>query len=294
MISRVTTMYSNNFYSFSAEILAMAKNLGVGQTARGICPRCKGGTSNEKSFAVTRDLGATLRFICFRATCKFFGKQSMGTQFLNDSDPPVRTKTSEFRYEVSELTDDDIDIFRSTYGINLNRKVTFWCEEKRMFAHKVRGPSYQFRGWVLRDYLGVTPIKSLVFPTSSEEPMISWEFPGEDYAPGVVVVEDWLSAKKVADSGMKAVALLGTFIDLERAYEIKQFNDYNGPICLALDRGTMPMMVKYRDKFGIIWGDDVEIWSLKDDLKYVSRKRIREAVDGKRDFIGDGVKQGVV
>lgn len=278
----------------AAEIVAMATTLYAGQSARGICPKCKGGDSKEKSFLVSRDLGSMLRFICFRATCRFYGRQFMGTQHVQEKDPLPMKASKLFKDELTDLADTDVEIFRDTYGINLNRMSTFWCEEKKMYAHKVRGPSMEMRGWTLRDYLGIRPIKALHYPSTTEQPFISWDMPIEDYAPGVVVVEDWLSAKKVSDAGMKAVALLGTFIDFERAYEIKAYNDWNGPIYLALDRGTMHLLMKYKDKFGIIWGDNVEVWSLKDDLKYVSRKRIREAVDGKRDFIGDDRKQGVV
>lgn len=43
-------------------------------THRAICPECNGGSSNEKSFAVTLYEEGVALFICHRATCEYTGR----------------------------------------------------------------------------------------------------------------------------------------------------------------------------------------------------------------------------
>ncbi len=87
----------------------------------------------------------------------------------------------------------------------------------------------------------------------------------------------------MASCGISCCSLLGTNLDFERAYEIAERCE--NFVILALDRGTLPKSIEYRNRYEALWGS-VEIWQLDKDLKEVTRKRINEALyDGKSDFI---------
>lgn len=267
---------------YRAEVEMIGATLKMGETARLLCPKCRGGSSGEKSFICSRDVGSVVLYHCFRATCTFSGRIGMAPSLHDHTSPRVRARRA-MEHPVEPLDKEDIEMFRAVFGITPDRD-TYWCPSMERYAHRVYGPIGQNRGWVLRDYAGHKVPKALAYPYSDlAEPFISWYYPNKELESCVVVVEDMLSAKKVADSGFKAVALLGTWIDIERAYEIADISSGRA-VHLALDEGTVATMLSYRDKFECIFGP-AKVWLLKDDLKYIERNRIRKAVlDGELNF----------
>jgi hypothetical protein len=272
----------------SSEVALIAEGLNDDDSSRGICPKCKGGQSKEHSFSISRGKGGLCFYYCFRATCNYSGTLLLGTRNgtgqATYGGKTARARTTRiFTRPIEEVTDDQVLWFESQFGFRPSIDV-LWCPSLERYAWRVFGPQGQNRGWVLRSYCDTPGPKSLAYP-HRDEPFISWSFPegGGPKFGGTVIVEDLASARKVSDAGITAVALLGTHIDYERAYEIRKYSD--GPIHLALDRGTMGLMVKYRAKFASVWGH-CTIWQLDKDLKFVSRTRIREAIEnGFTDFI---------
>lgn len=268
-----------------AEIEFLASGLAAGESSRGICPKCLGGSSGERSFLCSRDSRGIAYFICFRATCGYRGQIDVLLGPKGDQEPRKR-KTHRFNRPVESLTEAQIKWYRAKFDINPGVEV-YWCPTMERFAHRVYGPLGQHRGWLLRDYVSDLHPKALAYPEKEDENWIGWFNPSEinqdDSFTPVVVVEDLVSARKVADAGYRSVSILGTHnFDFDVIYEIRAETD---SIVLALDRGTLPLMLKYRSKYELLF-DDIIIWQLDQDLKYVSRKRIREAMeDGKPDFV---------
>jgi hypothetical protein len=253
-----------------------AQTLFKGESVRTVCPKCNGGSSGEKSFLCSRDHGGIILYKCFRATCGYRGKFILG-----DSESgyiPRTRKLHSFTRDLEELGPAQVDWWRWKFQINPGQDV-YWCPSLKRDAIRVYGPQGQHRGWVLRDWTGQEPNKSISYP-ERDEPFIGWyKF---DRKTPVVVVEDLISARKVCDAGFTGVALNGTTFNWEIAFEI---NEHYKEIELALDSGTMKQMVEYRELFSTIF-DKIRIWTLKDDLKYVPRDRIRDAVlDGKVNFL---------
>lgn len=288
MVAMRTTQTSNPEYR--AEVSMIASELAMGETARMSCPRCRGGQSAEKSFICSRNYTGVAFYHCFRATCSFHGKVVLGNDTSVREYKPAKPRAMD--YALESLTSSDIDMFRNVYGVNPDRD-TFWCPAVRRYAHRVQGPMGEHRGWVLRDYAGTESNKSLSYPFPDiDGPFISWYYPHKELGSGIIVTEDVLSAKKVADSGFKACALLGTWLDFERAYEIADVAERTDFVHLALDEGTVQQMLRYREKFESVFGP-AKVWLLREDLKYVSRERIRKAVvDGITNFRIDGKDEG--
>jgi len=278
MIAQVITLPSQKTNLEEVELLA--STLSKGTTYRGICPRCGGGQSKENSFAVSKSTSGSLYFKCFRAKCQWQGTLRGGVITAENITAPHHA-TRLMDRPVEALDENQVRWFREKFGISPDEHV-YWVPSKDMYAFKILGPLGQHRGWQLRSFQPTSLIKCTNY-NHRAEPFMHWFFPQKAEMGGVVVVEDYISARKVSLCGVAACCLNGTHIDFERAYEIAGYcEDF---VVLALDRGTMPQMITYRQRYEPLFGS-TEIWQLDLDLKYVSRKRIREALyDGKSDFI---------
>jgi hypothetical protein len=257
----------------------LAQGIQRDESLRMICPKCNGGRTSEKSFLISRDDRGLVLYKCFRASCDLSGKLIDGLG--EPGSQPKTRKLHSFTRELKPLSPDQIVWWRAKFGINPDNDV-YWCPSLCRDALRVFGPEGQHRGWVLRDWTGQSEPKSIVYP-ERDEPFIGW-YPTETTHPGgsVVVVEDLISARKVCDAGFTAVALNGTTMNWEIAFEVRETHP---DMELALDRGTMVKMIEYKDKFSTMF-DNISIWTLDKDLKYVSRGRIRRAmVDGEINFL---------
>lgn len=263
------------------EVQFLAQELAMGQTKRYRCPKCNGGQSGESSFAISKSFQGRVFYCCFRAKCSWRGTIFSGLVTGDKIALPFAKLQRRFDRPTEELDQHQLTWYREKFGLSPDSGVCY-CPSKDMYAYKVYGPDAQIRGWQLRDYTPGAVIKADNY-LHRDEPFISWYWPKETLLGGVVVVEDIPSARKVASCGVAAVALLGTSIDYERAYEIAAYSE--SFVILALDRGTLMKAIEYRQRYEILWGS-VEIWQLKEDLKDVKRTRIREALyDGKSDFV---------
>ena len=272
--------HQRNLYD---EISFISAGLSPGTSARVVCPKCGGGYSKEKSCAVSLSVGTERTYFrCFRAKCNWGGTVTNGPQTgLPSKDIPFSKRQRQFDRPIEPLDEHQIKWYREKFGVSPDKN-TFYCPSKDMYAYQIKGPEGQLRGWQLRSYVPGCSVKALNY-VERDEPFISWYYPRVPEIGGVVVVEDIPSARKCQSCGISAVALLGTSIDFERAYEIA--GKCENFVILALDRGMLAKQIDYRGMFEPLWGS-VEIWQLQEDLKYVSRERIREAIfDGKSDFI---------
>lgn len=264
------------------DVVFLGHALQVGETQRYQCPKCHGGQSSEASFAISKSLYGRIHYCCFRAKCQWRGTISAGVHVGDRIELPFAKRLRIFDRPTEELTSDQIAWYREKFGLSPDSDVR-WCDSTQSYAYKVFGPNGQRRGWQLRDYRPGATLRANNY-VERDEPFISWYFPDKPEIGGVVIVEDIPSARKVSSCGIASVALLGGAIDYERAYEIAALAE--NFVILALDRGTLPKQIEYRQRYECLWGS-VEIWQLQEDLKYVNRKRIREAIyDGKSDFVG--------
>lgn len=240
-----------------------------------LCPKCGGGTDKEKSFSISRDSGGYTYWRCFRASCGYKGSTGGGGKGKRAQTREV----NEFKDAVVPLSEEQVDFFSDEFGIDHAATNISWVPNRDAFAFKIKAPNGATIGYHLRRYDGGQP-KATSYPANKALPFIAAYPASPDY--GVVVVEDCLSALKVMATGVYSFALLGTFLDHERAYAIREVSPH---LILALDRGTLPLALSYRDKFGDLF-DKVTVWTLDKDLKYVTLKRIGLALTlGKTDFL---------
>lgn len=250
-----------------ADILLKASQLRPGDTVRGVCPRCEGGSSGELSLSITLSEEGHVLWQCFRAKCIEKGT----TLPKNTTDSMLRKehKRKVFGGAVEPLKPEHLETIAELWGIH---EPPFWwwtSEYGGRVAMSIRSPKYVHRGWSLRDIHGVSRIKALTYIDEGEEG-ISW-YKTSPFAP-TVLVEDIPSSVR-ASQYMNAVALLGTGIGLARAQEISDFAPR--PIIIALDQDATTLSFRWANKWALLWGD-VKVLPLKKDMKDMKENELKD------------------
>jgi len=202
----------------------IASGLDTGESHRGICPECLGGSSGEQSFSVNKVSDVTASYICFRATC---GLGSGMVATYNDGSRVFRSGTkavSENKRtpDMYPLSQDAVDLLKEKYGLTEQQirysgvKLTY---DKRL-AFPIRSPNNVHKGFSIRKekelYSGSREYgsipKSWKFIKDKEQSQASWyrcKRHSKKNSNQLVVVEDMLSAVRLTPY-CDSVALLGT------------------------------------------------------------------------------------
>lgn len=211
-----------------------------GATAAGeLCPSCKGGSTGEGTFSVTRE-GSFLKFYCHRASCGLKGSTGSSAHHVPRTVvPPVRGIVGRNYIATSGALPEDVrQRLIHDYCINkglASRWGIGWNEEEKRVVLPVYNLQGEADGSVLRSLSGAKP-KTI----SHTDPMVMAWYANVN-SRKCLIVEDQLSAIRGSEY-MNAVALLGTNLNEDRAYEIKAkgFTE----IYLALDADAYPLSVR--------------------------------------------------
>lgn len=259
-------------------ILLEYEQLHDGETRAGeLCPSCSGGSTGERTLSVAKREGVLL-WKCHRASCGFTGA---GTSSGSKGQHPA-TKVPHSRGVVGRtiaresdvVGDDTRQLLAAKYGIS-DRHIARWEIGWDADTNRLVLPVQDFRsertGVVLRALDGRKP-KTL---THTEEGAIAWYVNNSPTYPGVIIVEDQLSAIRASDY-LTSVALLGTHLNEERVYQIRD-SGYR-PVYLALDRDAWQVAVKYAIRYRSII--QPRLVRLERDLKDESNQGLSEVLGG--------------
>lgn len=215
-----------------------------GYTAAGeLCPACGGGTTKERTLSVTRREGR-LYWKCHRASCTFSGSDAVGftdarrTEAVQCRGVVGRTIARHsisvpqtFREYLRQkycITEQHVGKYRLGWDTDTSRLVLPVCSAKG-----------DLLGVNLRSLSGAQPKSKL----HVESGALAWYI--NRVTPGLIIVEDQFSAIRASDY-LSSVALLGTHINEDNAYEIKKCS--RGPYYLALDADAWDKAVRYAVK----------------------------------------------
>ena len=197
---------------------------------RHICPKCNGGRSNEASLDVRQKADGILSLKCFRSTCGWYA--------LTMTDPDVRLQSRKIS-EGSVYREPFIaispllagELYRM-YGLraSIYGPHGWSIGPQSQLVMPVRDPYGGVRGHVTRTF--EKPKRCYAYKATAQ-PWLDW-WAGFGAWP-CVVVEDCLSACRLAGLGYYAVALLGTSISVDQAKEIATVMQKKD-VYLALDR----------------------------------------------------------
>lgn len=212
-----------------------------------LCPACKGGSTGEQTLSVRKE-DDVLLWKCHRASCSFAGASGA---YRNTSDrtttevPNVRGAVGRTYLRESESLGEGIkQSLKDSYGltdVHISRFGIGWARD----VERLVLPVYNYRGEVLGSTLRDLSRKSRTKSKShTDEGAISWYV--NHTTPGVIIVEDQLSAIRASDY-LTSVALLGTHLNDERVAEIRATG--LSPIYLALDADAWAQSVKYAIQF---------------------------------------------
>lgn len=260
-------------------------DLEVGDSTREVpCPRCRGGTTNEKSFVVTRTEEGYV-FVCHRASCTYAGATYLSrgerAAVLANRDGPasLKGKPALHRYEGGKTESPELDQYMLE-RFEVNTRLCLSDTGRALFP--VFSPGRRLVGWVARAYPGFykgnidTAAKTINydvrdyplrmhFPTS-----INW-FGG---VPRAAVVEDWVSAEKLSSLGYPTAALLGTNLSFDVARELRDKLGVK-ELVVCLDFDALGRAAQLKRELGLVF-DKITIQVLTKDPKDTPVEELRD------------------
>jgi hypothetical protein len=222
---------------------AAARAIADQRTVSGLlCPSCAGGATKEHSVSVwPEDRGAAWH--CWRNKC------GRGGRLFPDGSVPSGThaphKACVRLPDCEALSETAVAYLWTRYGIRQTALESAGVMQRANYlAMPVRSPRGDVRGYNLRRLWGAGRKADSV---ELERPWMAWLRVHDCRA--TVVVEDQLSALRLAQLGFEGVALLGTSLSLDKLTEIKR-NCRQGEFVLALDADATRRALSYAKRFG--------------------------------------------
>lgn len=219
--------------------------------------------------AVTMSDRGEISWRCFRASC---GASGGRTAVRPVSAKPARAYTGPSRL----LNMDELTFLRNKYHLS---NINFWRVSPTgdRFLIPVRGPGGRLRGVVARSFSGALP-KALTYVHVTDEPFIGWLFPERQTQDLVVVVEDLVSAARIAQAGATGVALVGCHLGLPAAVEIA---DVAGTrqVVLALDADAFANSIKLSAQYHHLFWPPLLVARLQRDLKDETEEAVENFLD---------------
>lgn len=190
--------------------------IAAGQT-RAICPACGGGSSREQSLSIRQD-GPIVSLYCFRNTCGW-------RHVAGSGDAPSARREREPRVYDGPLQPvgyAGVMGERLDYDYELDPRDYFgrwWEGEPGSLVMAALGPHGQLRGHTTRTF--TKPKRCMTYQSALAQPWLDWWLP-DTFKKHMYLVEDQISACKIASLDHCAAALMGTQLSPTKAGEIAQ------------------------------------------------------------------------
>lgn len=272
----------------------IAADLAVGEDSGFVqCPFCM--AEHEEKFSVTRTETGLL-YNCFRASCGASGFLGTGYWEADYGEKPVRPKRRPYLYPLQDLTVEDREFFKSTWGVY---PTGFKVTERDEYAFPLNDARGYRKGWVIRQPIwkgrechrhGVDNDdypKAMTYKDKPEYSKLSWGKKNVEHCNGVelgplknlhiVIVEDVLSAWKVTQcSHAIGVALNGAQMGYEDVKEIGA----QRPVAVSiwLDPDATSQAYKIQHKWGLSF-NFCHVITSEHDPKDMSREDIKEKLN---------------
>lgn len=257
----------------------IAYKLADGEQFQVICPECA-----KRGFSLKREAGRLL-YHCFKAGCGFSGMvllRGYASQEHTPSPAQQEERLTPYCGAVVSLTDDCGEALQRRFCISARLLRAHVHTGARCYVLPILDPKACRRGVVIRQpWEGTgsgipgTP-KSQIFK-EKHEPMIGWYAPtAHSVVAGppnaVILVEDQMSAIKLADCGYLACALLGTSLNSEKISEIQSVSKH---IVIALDSDATATAFKLARKWQAAFSS-CRVVILTSDPKDMTREEIHQ------------------
>lgn len=265
-----------------------AATVETGTTDRSeLCPWCGGGTTHERSFAVTRTSEAAALYVCHRASCSRSGRLAVWgfklrqIEFKGGADTASeegKTFTPRvYSGDTTELGEEWAAELLELYSLQRDEaNWSGWRTEASSgnLVCPVRSPLGVVRGLEVRRskvQVPIIPSPKTVTYRLLDEPWLGW-YRGINTGP-IVLVEDAISALKVSRH-FQVACLHGSHIDLDMLLEVISIAGSKDEIILALDRDATSKALKFVVEWRFL-APNFRAVPLSNDLKYESDATIK-------------------
>lgn len=271
------------------EIELEGVGLDIGESIGDIeCPFCGGGSSGERKFSITR-IDTGLLFNCYRASCPD-GRGFIPTRgdLLHGPKPATASKwKGPYRGEFRRLRRQDYEYFSKRFDLSAAYLDFVGLDESDHYVLEVKTMDGFVRGYVVRRgcWSGNPPCirrlekegpKSRAYTNNPDDVLLSWHNPhvkDAHWTGRIVVVEDQISAAKVAQAGYTGVALTGSYIGEEKVIELARAKPTK--LVIALDADATGEAFKAARKWGLAF-PAIQVLPLQQDIKDMRRTDVEE------------------
>lgn len=273
------------------EIELEAVGLDIGESVTNLeCPFCGGGRTGERKFGITR-IDTGILYNCYRASCTD-GRGFVPTRgdLLNGSKPQSARKkwSGPYRGEFRPLKAEDYEYLHLRFDLSPAYAGFVGTNEAGYYVLEIKTMDGYVRGYVVRRgcWSGDPPCnrnretsgaKSKAYSNNPDDVMLSWHLPpyGTETADmqRVVIVEDQISAAKVAQAGQVGVALTGSYLGEDKVKEIASWRPKS--VTIALDQDATGEAFKAARKWGLAF-PTTRVLTLQTDIKDMKHSDVVE------------------
>lgn len=279
--------------SLRNEIELEAHSLDIGESVSDLlCPFCRGGQSGERKFSITRtDSG--LVYNCFRASCSdgrgFVATKGMLLPGMPRQDRDKSKWKGPYTGTFEPLEDKDYDYFGERFDLGASYSGFLGVNSNNLYVMEVKTMEGYVRGYAVRRGCWTPPSNSLhlvcprtalktgpktkVFLSNADDVSLSWHLPRSPSDRRVFVVEDQISAAKVAQAGYAGVALMGAYLGEEKVKEISHWKP--SEVIIALDADATGEAFKAVRRWGLAF-PKTKVLVLGQDIKDMTKAAVQE------------------
>lgn len=272
------------------EIELEAIGLDIGESIGDlVCPFCQGGRTGEQKFGITR-IDTGLLYNCYRASCPDGrGFIPISGDLLAGPKPTAASKwKGPYRGEFRPLTRKDREYFANRFDLGPAYVGFIGVSERNHYVMEIQTMDGYVRGYVVRRgcWSGNSPScprtasgggpKSRAYSNNPDDVLVSWHSPHVDdarWTGKIVVVEDQISAAKVAQAGYIGAALTGSYLGEDKVKEISRYKP--AEVVVALDADATGEAFKAARKWGLAF-PAIRVLPLQTDIKDMKREDVEE------------------
>lgn len=253
------------------------------QRTRIVCPFCEGGSTEEVSMSITKANPKLLFWRCFRNSCGRHGVISDG--FIGEPKEPVHKgrEPTPFLGRTELLPPSVVQFIKSSYGIKpatINREHWKFCTSTKGLVMPIWSwLGYQI-GNIVKNYAKDSP-KVMSYWDKPDAVKACFPLTGPHKGSDLWIVEDIISATRIAQKGYDACALMGTWMPLTLAQHLRAIDKER--LFVALDADTwktnerVPAPVRIQKRYQLMF-DTVKLVRILHDPKDMNDAELNETL----------------
>lgn len=236
----------------------------------------------EASFNLTVVEHGKAKYLCHRATCGAHGSVFGAAGFViqaGNSQGSRKGVHDPFRGATGPLGGEWVSELSRLYSLREDEAIRHgWLEEidSGRLVVCIRSPTNEHRGVQLRESRGASGSRSRDF-RETDGNWMGWFYPSTRVSESpTVLVEDVISAAKVAQAGFVAASLMGCNLSLDLLLEGANRGDF--PCYLALDRDATGKAIEYSQRYRFLVNGNLIPILLSKDIKYHTEEEIQDMI----------------